>query len=195
MCGDVDLLQGKEAQMGDKQKSELRNEQSEETTVEEKTKKQKSWKWIILGVCLLVAIVVLALVLRPKDIPVGDEEFPNWGLTLSVKDVTPSGLTLVCTQSGGEITGELITGESYYLMKVKNKKGKYLSNVRGGSDFDFNAVAYMIPLNTDTEFNVDWKQMYGELKPGTYRLVKEFTEYRENGNHNDADYWVEFVIE
>ena len=31
MCGDVDLLQGKEAQMGDKQKSELRNEQSEET--------------------------------------------------------------------------------------------------------------------------------------------------------------------
>ena len=91
--------------------------------------------------------------------------------------------------------GELITGESYYLMKVKNKKGKYLSNVRGRYDFDFNAVAYMIPLNTDTEFNVDWKQMYGELKPGTYRLVKGFTELRENGNHNDADYWVEFVIE
>ena len=43
MCGDVDLLQGKEAQMDDKQKSELRNEQSEETTVEEKTKKQKRY--------------------------------------------------------------------------------------------------------------------------------------------------------
>ena len=181
--------------MDGKQKRDLLNEHLEETAVKEKKKKQKCLKWSILGACLLGAIVVLALVLRPKDIPVGDEEFPNWGLTLSVKDVTPSGLTLVCTQSGGEITRELITGESYYLMKVKNKKGKYLSNVRGGSDFDFNAVAYMIPMNTDTEFNVDWKQMYGELKPGTYRLVKGFTELRENGNHNDADYWVEFVIE
>ena len=35
----------------------------------------------------------------------GDEGFPNWGLTLSVKDVTESGLTLVCTQSGGESAG------------------------------------------------------------------------------------------
>ncbi len=193
MCGDVDLLQGKEAQMDGKQKSELWNEQAEEVVGDGKTKKYKYWILIITGICLLAGIV--ALILIPKSVPLADENFPNWGLTLSVKDVTPSGLTLVCTQSGGEITGELITGESYYLMKVKNKKGKYLSNVRGGSDFDFNAVAYMIPLNTDTEFNVDWKQMYGELKPGTYRLVKEFTEYRENGNHNDADYWVEFVIE
>ncbi len=193
MCGDVDLLQGKEVQMDGKQKSELWNEQAEEVVGDGKTKKYKYWILIITGICLLAGIV--ALILIPKSVPLADENFPNWGLTLSVKDVTPSGLTLVCTQSGGEITGELITGESYCLMKVKNKKGKYLPNVRGGYDFDFNAVACMIPLNTDTEFNVDWKQMYGELKPGTYRLVKEFTEYRENGNHNEADYWVEFVIE
>ena len=193
MCGDVDLLQGKEAQMEGKQKSELWNEQSEEVAGDRKTKKYKYWILIITGICLLAGIV--ALILIPKSVPLADENFPNWGLTLSVKDVTPSGLTLVCTQSGGEITGELITGESYCLMKVKNKKGKYLPNVRGGYDFDFNAVACMIPLNTDTEFNVDWKQMYGELKPGKYRLVKEFTEYRKNGNHNEADYWVEFVIE
>lgn len=193
MCGDVDLLQGKEVQMDGKQKSELWNEQAEEVVGDGKTKKYKYWILIITGICLLAGIV--ALILIPKSVPLADENFPNWGLTLSVKDVTPSGLTLVCTQSGGEITGELITGESYCLMKVKNKKGKYLPNVRGGYGFDFNAVACMIPLNTDTEFNVDWKQMYGELKPGTYRLVKEFTEYRENGNHNEADYWVEFVIE
>lgn len=193
MCGGCGLVRRKVIGMEGKQKSELWNEQSEEVAGDRKTKKYKYWILTIIGVCLLTGIVALLLI--PKGVPLADENFPNWGLTLLVKDVTPSGLTLVCTQSGGEITGELITGESYYLMKVKNKKGKYLSNVRGGYDFDFNAVAYMIPLNTDTEFNVDWKQMYGELKPGTYRLVKEFTEYRENGNHNDADYWVEFVIE
>lgn len=193
MCGGCGLVRRKVIGMEGKQKSELWNEQSEEVAGDRKTKKYKYWILTIIGVCLLAGIV--ALILMPKSVPLADENFPNWGLTLSVKDVTPSGLTLVCTQSGGEVTGELITGESYYLMKVKNKKGKYLPNVRGGYDFDFNAVAYLIPLNTDTEFNVDWKQMYGELKPGKYRLVKEFTEYRENGNHNEADYWVEFVIE
>ena len=34
-----------------------------------------------------------------------DKGFPNWGLMLLVKDVMDSGLTLVCTQSGGEPTG------------------------------------------------------------------------------------------
>ena len=45
-----------------------------------------------------------------------DEGFPDWGITLSVKDVTDSGLTLVCTQSGGELTGELQTGSDYKLI-------------------------------------------------------------------------------
>ena len=183
--------------MDDKEKSGLRNECFEEITEEQKSKKRNVTKWIVLGAVVLVFLAVLVLVLRPKDIPVGDEDLPDWGLTLSAKDVTPSGLTLVCTQSGGEFTEEfsgLITGEAYYLVKIKNKRGKYLSNVRGGHDFDFNAVACTIPLNTNTEFNIDWEWLYGALKPGTYRLVKGFTELRENGNHIDADYWVEFVI-
>ena len=47
-------------------------------------------------------------------------ETPNWGLTLSVKNVTPSGMTLICTQSGGELTGELETGGIYTYFLLKN---------------------------------------------------------------------------
>lgn len=182
--------------MDDKEKSGLRNECFEEITEEQKSKKRNVTKWIILGAVVLVFLAVLVLVLRPKDIPVGDEDLPDWGLTLSAKDVTPSGLTLVCTQSGGEFTEEfsgLITGEAYYLVKIKNKSGRLVSTVI--KDYGFDAIAYIIPLNADTEFNVNWEWLYGELEPGTYRLVKGFTELRENGNHIDADYWVEFVIE
>ena len=36
-----------------------------------------------------------------------------WGVKLTAKNITPSGLTIVCTQQDGEPTGELQTG-SYY---------------------------------------------------------------------------------
>ena len=38
-----------------------------------------------------------------------------WGLTLSVKDVTPTGLTLVIAQQGGSPTGTLQYGSEYTL--------------------------------------------------------------------------------
>ncbi len=37
------------------------------------------------------------------------------GVTLTAEDVTPNGLTLVCTQSGGAPTGELQTGSRFWL--------------------------------------------------------------------------------
>ena len=54
----------------------------------------------------------------------GDEGFPNWGLTLSAKNVTTSGLTLICTQSGGELTGDIMTGEDYYLIVLQDETWK-----------------------------------------------------------------------
>ena len=47
-----------------------------------------------------------------------DEGFPDWGLTLSVKDVTPTGLTLVCTKNGGNPTGDLTCGTEDHLSVV-----------------------------------------------------------------------------
>lgn len=39
----------------------------------------------------------------------------SWGLILSVKNVTPTGLTLVITQEGGSPTGTLQYGSDYTL--------------------------------------------------------------------------------
>ncbi|MBQ3028731.1 MAG: hypothetical protein IJD26_06590, partial [Lachnospiraceae bacterium] len=62
------------------------------------------------------------VVTEPREEPevLFDEGFPDWGLTLSVKDVTPSGCTLVCTQSGGSPTGELQTGTDYNLIVLRD---------------------------------------------------------------------------
>ena len=118
---------------------------------------------------------------------------PDWGLTLSAKDVTPSGLTLVCTQSGGEPSGDIMTGEDYYLTVWK--KGHWRMVMPVIENYGWNDLAHWISKDTDTEFEIDWKWLYGELEPGTYRLVKEFMDFRKTADYDEAIYWMEFVIE
>lgn len=54
-----------------------------------------------------------------------EPEKTDWGIALSVKDVTPTGMTLVCSQSGGEITGELQCGSDYSLLVNCNSVWKF----------------------------------------------------------------------
>lgn len=128
---------------------------------------------------------------RVDSSDVSDEGFPNWGLTLSVKNVTESGLTLVCTQSGGELTGELHTGSDYKLIVLKEAWEDVPTII---DDYGWNTVAYMVVKNDVTEFEYDWEWLYGKLPAGTYRIVKGFTQFREAGDYDDFAYWVEFEI-
>ena len=120
-----------------------------------------------------------------------DEGFPNWGLTLSVKDVTESGLTLVCTQSGGELTGELQTGSDYKLIVLKEAWEDVPTIIE---DYGWTAEAYMITKDSVTEFEYNWEWLYGQLPPGTYRMVKGFTDFRDSGDYDNFEYWIEFEI-
>ena len=120
-----------------------------------------------------------------------DEGFPNWGLTLSVKDVTESGLTLVCTQSGGELTGELQTGSDYKLIVLKEAWEDVPAIIE---DYGWTAEACMIAKGDVTEFEIKWEWLYGKLPAGTYRLVKGFTDFRESGDYDNFTYWTEFEI-
>ena len=121
----------------------------------------------------------------------GDEGFLNWGLTLSVKDVTESGLTLVCTQSGGELTGELQTGSDYKLIVLKEAWEDVPTIIE---DYGWDMIAYMVSKDDVTEFEYNWEWLYGKLPAGTYRMVKGFTEFRETGDYDNFDYWIEFEI-
>lgn len=120
-----------------------------------------------------------------------DEGFPNWGLTLSVKDVTESGLTLVCTQSGGELTGELQTGSDYKLIVLKEAWEDVPTIIEY---YGWDMIAYGVAKDDVTEFEYNWEWLYGKLPAGTYRMVKGFTEYRESGDYDNFVYWTEFEI-
>jgi len=126
------------------------------------------------------------------------EKDVNLGITLSVKDVTPSGLTLVVTQSGGEPTGFLRTGEPYHLVALVGETWQVVEELplpEGVDGYGWNSLAYNIPLESTTEFEIDWGWIYGELPAGRYRLEKGFMDVRKSGDYDTMSYTVEFTIE
>lgn len=121
-----------------------------------------------------------------------DEGFPDWGLTLSVKDVTPAGLTLVCRKEGGNPTGLVKCGTEYHLLVLEDGTWKDVPTVI--EDYGWNSLAYNFTEGQDTELVCSWEWLYGKLSAGTYRLTKGFMDFRGAGDYDTAVYWVEFEI-
>lgn len=123
-------------------------------------------------------------------------EVNEWGLTLHAKDVTPEGMTIVCTQSGGSPTGELNTG-TYYVLEQEVQGVwcivEYAENMRG-KEVCWDAVAWIIPMNDTVEWEVDWEWLYGSLEPGHYRIGKEIMDFRGAGDYDQKMYYAEFEI-
>lgn len=129
----------------------------------------------------------------------GDEGFPDWGLTLSVENVTSTGLTLVVTQSGGNPTGEfLMTGEPYRLFTLVDGTWEVVEELplpEGVDGRAWNSIGYPISKGETREFEINWEWMFGELPSGTYRIIKEFMDFRKTADYDTSEYWVEFNIQ
>ena len=122
-----------------------------------------------------------------------DEVIPDWVITLSVKDVTAKGLTLVIAQSGGAPTGELETGAPYSLKMADGGTWVDVPQIR--DDIAWNAIAYLIPMGGELEQDLDWSWMYGELAAGNYLLSKQVMDFRGTGGYDTFMFSVEFAVE
>ena len=116
----------------------------------------------------------------------------NWGIDLQVTNITSSGLTIECMQSGGNPTGELQTG-SYYVVQKKTDSGwealEYIIDNVGWTE-----EAWMILENETVSWDVDWEWCYGKLPEGDYRIGKEIVDFRGSGDYDKQMYYVEFGI-
>ncbi|MBP3359346.1 MAG: hypothetical protein J6N52_00705 [Clostridia bacterium] len=124
--------------------------------------------------------------------PYGD--YDKWGVTLSSKDITNTGLTILCEQFGGAPTGELRTGEWFSLEVIKDDEWKPVET-NPLIDYAWNDVAYGIKSNDITELKVDWEWLYGELPPGFYKLKKEIMDFSAAGDYDKDLYELYFTIE
>lgn len=121
------------------------------------------------------------------------EVYDPWGITLSLKDVTPTGLTIVCTQSGGEDVAELASGEYYRVEELHGDHWHECEIVFEGNAA-FTMEAWIIPMDDSVEWEVDWEWLYGELPSGTYRIGKEIRNFRGTGDFDETIYYAEFSI-
>ena len=115
----------------------------------------------------------------------------DWGISLSVLDVSPIGLTLVCTQNGGIAEGNLETGSNYWV--EKNENGTWIE-VKKQGEAVWDMMAHLIPSSTTTEWTIDWSWLYGALSSGTYRIGKTIVDFKESGASKSHTYFAEFEI-
>jgi hypothetical protein len=114
------------------------------------------------------------------------------GIILTADEVTASGMTLVCSWSGVTITGELETGTAYVIERLENDVWEtvpYVSNEVGWND-----VAQIIPEGEETTWKLDWSHIYGKLGRGTYRIGKEFMDFRGTGDYDTYMVYCTFDI-
>lgn len=90
-------------------------------------------------------------------------------ITLSLKDntLTSKGATFILKNNSKIDTYEY--GNPYYLEIMENDQWKILEAT---NKFAFTMEAYGLKPNESKEFKINWEYGYGELKSGTYRLVK-----------------------
>lgn len=115
------------------------------------------------------------------------------GLTLSMKNFTDKGFTLVFEQSGGNVTGHLETGTGYDIQML-NDDGEW-EDMGEELELAFSNFAHNIEINSKTELNYNWEGIYEKLKPGYYRIVKEVMDFRGMGDYDTYKLYVEFGIE
>lgn len=99
-------------------------------------------------------------------------DLEDWGITTEVTEVTPTGITFNCIQSGGQQIGELKT--NLYMLDSKTEERAVTNGV--------NEV--VIERDATTTITLDWSETCGELPSGTYILNFEVRDnYDESQVH------------
>ena len=122
-----------------------------------------------------------------------EQGVPDWGVTLSAENVTPTGLTIVCTQFGGGPTGQLQSGSPYVLQVYGDGRWETAEH-REIENLAWTSEAWIIPMFDSVRWEVNWGWLYGELEPGHYRIGKSITDFRGTGDFDEAMFYAEFDI-
>ena len=124
---------------------------------------------VLLAGCKEEAPAVTTNATEPSKTAQKIEE--NWGLSFAVEDITATGLTLVCTQSGdGQHLGEL-TFDSYMLYSyatddlIDNKEGAAGNSIQGENG------AVIVECDATGRVALDWAESIGTLPAGKYVII------------------------
>lgn len=113
------------------------------------------------------------------------------GVSMEVVKSTPTRAVLKITNTT-DLNIEF--GEDYAL-EVRNKKtGEWSKVPYIIENYGFHSIAYQAPKDRPIKNSVNWRTCYGKLKPGTYRIVKTFCDFRKTKDYTNYTLMTEFKI-
>lgn len=117
------------------------------------------------------------------------EDIGGLGLTFSVENITPKGCTVICQQSDGYVSGEIIADKSFDLMMFSEDSWGWSGLIGNKTD------TVVIQKESNTEWVLDWSQYSENLRPGRYYLCFQVRDVRSKGGDWDSyQYRVELQI-
>lgn len=147
----------------------------------------------VMALLLSVALFVLMAGCTQSANRFGEQQ-DEWGIELQALDVSSTGMTLACVQSGGSAAGDLQTGSSFVIEQFVDGEWMPVNTVQGILDWAWTLEAWMIRRDSTTQWEVNWDFLYGELDPGTYRISKVIMDFRGPGDYTEKTYYAEFAI-
>ena len=125
--------------------------------------------------------------------PTGNSEQKNVGsVLLEVKEDTRTskGATFIIKNTTDE---EYAYGPTYTIEKFENQAWTEIDTLTG-EPLTWNSIVYSLKANEEKEFIIDWSLGYGELKSGTYRLVKKDLRKAKSSESRTYTLYAEFDI-
>lgn len=130
-------------------------------------------KWTIILSAIVIATMLLGALAAPEII----QRRETLGITLTVKDATPTGATLQCVRRIGFIAASVETGRAFSVQRWTPEGWEripYLS----GEESAWPSDAIPIPLGISQK-QLNYGNLYGPLQPGVYRISKSYFAYRD----------------
>ena len=121
-----------------------------------------------------------------------ESEDDTIAVSMSVSNVTPSGLTVHFRQYDKRDTEELTYGEGYQLEKFNGNDWDEVPQIIDNGAF--NDIGYILPSEGEAEIEINWEWLYGRLSPGRYRITKTIVDVRKVGNNPLYSLTSEFFI-
>lgn len=104
-----------------------------------------------------------------KELDNGAElnEVENVSMEIEKGTLTKTGATIIITDLNGN---KYSYGDPFWIERFENGTWKEVENIC--DNCMFNMIAYGVDINGKLRLEHNWSYMYGELKPGKYRLIK-----------------------
>ena len=117
-------------------------------------------------------------------------ETETWGFTMTAQSATPTGVTLVFSQSP-LVRGRYLYG-SYYALEVLHS-GYWVPMAQLPQEYEVAWTTEGYDPSTTSHQTIDWEWLYGELSPGHYRISKTMSDTQSPENEAITLY-AEFTV-